>query len=207
METVLIFAGGVPPHPGLIEDLPQPDLIVAADGGYDHAVDLGFVVEVVVGDMDSIQTHPLPPHVVVERHPVDKDATDLELALALVARDAPDRVVVVGGSGGRLDHELSIAGLLCSERWLVIDEIDWVSERGWAYVVRHRRLVHGDPGTTVSLIPMLGDVKVAHTAGLKWNLDDVTLASGTTRGVSNILTRPVADIRLGSGCLLVVVPG
>jgi hypothetical protein len=115
METILIFAGGNPPVGGLEDELPEPDLVVAADSGYDHAVAAGFRVDVLVGDLDSIEAELIPSHVIVERFPEDKDATDLELALSRVAVESPERIVVVGGGGGRVDHELAVASLLCAE--------------------------------------------------------------------------------------------
>lgn len=205
METVLIFAGGNFPSESLDDELPEADLIVAADSGYDLAVAIGFRVDVLVGDLDSIQTEVLPGHVIVERHPVDKDATDLELALSRVALEDPARIVVVGGAGGRVDHELAAALLLCAPDWTGI-EIDWVTDRGWSHVVRGRRLIHGDVGSLISLIPVGGPAGDVTTKGLRWELNKATLLPGTTLGVSNIFDGPVADIRVETGCLLVVVP-
>lgn len=205
-DTVLILAGGKVSSPETASDLPRPDLVVAADSGYDAAMALGLPVDILIGDMDSIRATDIPSDVIVERHPVDKEATDLELALELVARESPSRVVVLGGSGGRLDHELAAAALICSSRWIEIEEIDWRSDRGWAHVVRRRRLLHGDVGTTVSLLPVGGDAYGVTTTGLKWNLKDETLTTGTTRGVSNLMVSPVTDIRIAGGTLLVVFP-
>lgn len=206
MDTVLIFAGGDSPIGSLNEELPEAELIIAADSGYDLAIGAGYAVDVLIGDMDSIETEVIPGHVIVERFPVDKDATDLELALARVAGERPQRVVIVGGAGGRVDHELATAQLLCSERWDGIDEIDWVTGRGWSHVIRGRRIIHGDVGRLVSLIPMGGPVTGVTTKGLRWDLDEATMQPGTTLGVSNEFTGPVADIRIASGCLLAVVP-
>ncbi|HUG31660.1 MAG TPA: thiamine diphosphokinase [Acidimicrobiia bacterium] len=206
METVLIFAGGDSPIGTLAEELPTPELVIAADSGYDLAVSAGFAVDVLVGDMDSIATDVIPGHVIVERHPIDKDATDLELALARVAVEHPQRVVIVGGAGGRVDHELATAQLLCSDRWVAIEEIEWVTGRGWAYVVRGRRIIHGDVGHIVSLISMGGPAIGVSTKGLRWDLADATIQPGSTWGVSNEFTGPVADIRIDSGCLLAVIP-
>lgn len=207
MSTILVFAGGDTPLPHIIDDLPRGDFVVAADGGYDTALEFGYAVDALVGDFDSISEAEIPEHVIVERHPVDKEATDLELALMLVARETPSRVVVVGASGGRLDHELAVAGLLCSERWDGIEEIDWVSNRGYAHVVRGARMIHGDVGALVTLVPMHGDAVGVTTKGLRWELRGETLPAGTTRGVSNVMEAPVASIQIGSGCLLVVVSG
>jgi thiamine pyrophosphokinase len=205
MDTILIFAGGNPVEPDLAQELPAADLVMAADSGYDSAVSLGYAVDVLVGDLDSIVTTHLPDHVIVERHPVDKDQTDLDLALELAMSDDPSRVVVVGGTGGRLDHELATASLICDERWSDV-EIDWVSSRGRAHVIRRRRIVHGDVGATVTLLAIGGPVTGLSTRGLKWELSGARFESGSTWGVSNVMQNPIADIKVGSGCLLVVFP-
>jgi thiamine pyrophosphokinase len=207
MSTILIFAGGDLPEADLADELPSPDLILAADSGYDSAVHLGFRVDVLIGDLDSITTSPIPEHVVVERYPTDKDQTDLDLALELALREDPERVVVIGGTGGRFDHEISTVGLICSDRWSSIDELEWVSSRGRAYVVRRRRIIHGDVGATVSLIPVGGAAAGIKTSGLHWDLVGDDLPPGSTMGVSNVLRAPVADIQVEAGCLLVVFPG
>jgi thiamine pyrophosphokinase len=207
MNTILIFAGGDLPDTDLADELPSADLILAADSGYDLAVHLGFSVDVLIGDLDSIATSPIPGHVVVERYPVDKDQTDLDLALELALREDPERVVVIGGTGGRFDHEISTVGLICSDRWSAIDELEWVSSRGRAYVVRRRRIIHGDVGATVSLVPVGGVVAGIKTSGLQWELLGEDLPPGSTRGVSNVMRAPVTDIQVEAGCLLVVFPG
>ena len=206
MDTILIFAGGDHPPPDLATELPVPDLVVAADSGYETAISLGYRVDVVVGDMDSIVTSPLPDHVIVERYPVGKDQTDLDLALELAMREDPGRVVVVGGTGGRHDHELATANLVCSNRWEDVDEIDWISSRSRSHVVRRRRMVHGDVGATVTLLPVGGRVEGITTRGLQWELSDAVFEPGSTWGVSNVMRAPVADISISNGCLLVIFP-
>lgn len=205
MKTVLVFGGGDTPLSPIVDELPRADLVVAANGGYDTALALGYRVDVLVGDFDSITANAFPDHLIQERHPEDKDATDLELALTLVLREDPSRVVVVGASGGRLDHELAVAGLLCSDRLASIDEIDWISDRGSAHVVRRRRAIHGDVGALITLTPMHGDATGVTTKGLEWELNNDTLVAGSTRGVSNVLVSPVADIKVETGCLLVIL--
>jgi thiamine pyrophosphokinase len=206
MDVILIFAGGDLPDPGVVEELPAADLVVAADSGYDVALHLGYTVDLLVGDLDSIKASPIPESVKVSRHPRDKDQTDLDLAIELAMRESPERVVVVGGSGGRLDHEIATTGLLCSERWEASAEIDWISTRGRAHVLGRRRILHGDVGATVSLIPIGGAVGGVTTNGLQWELSGALLDAGSTWGVSNVMRQPFADIAIDSGCLLVVFP-
>lgn len=206
MDTVLIFAGGDLRVDLLAEELPEADFVVAADSGYDMAVAAGLRVDVLVGDMDSIQATDIPGHVIVEKYPTDKDATDLEIALGRVTAEKPARVVVVGGSGGRVDHEIAAAALISADAWSLIEEIDWVTHRGWSHVIRGRREIHGDVGALISLIPMGGPAGGVSTRGLRWNLQGAVLEHGTTHGVSNRFAAPIADILVEAGCLLAVVP-
>lgn len=108
--------------------LPAGSVVVAADSGLDRLAAAGVAAHHVVGDLDSVHADVLATAraggATVAKGPADKDATDIELALLVVARElAPatgiDRLVVVGGGGGRLDH--LFADLSCSPRrcWLV----------------------------------------------------------------------------------------
>lgn len=205
MQTALIFTGGESQPPSVVDELPEADIVIAADSGYDLAVGLGVAVDVLIGDLDSLINAP-GRHVIVEPHPRDKDQTDLELALERLLPESPARVVVIGGSGGRIDHEIGTALLLASERWADFGELDWVSRRGVAHVIRGRRLIHADVGDTVSLIPVGGAASGVRTKGLEWDLIGETLAPGTTRGISNRFRLPIADILVGHGALLAVIP-
>ena len=79
--------------------------VLAADGGFAHLESIGVVPDVALGDFDSLGYIPDAPCVV--RHPVMKDATDLELALAWLWRKGYTSAVVYGALGGRLDQTLA----------------------------------------------------------------------------------------------------
>lgn len=202
----MIFAGGSPLPPAMRSDLPSADVVIAADSGYEAATALGYKVDVVVGDFDSIDVDPLPDGIEVERHPTDKDATDLELALDLAARGDPFRVVLVGAEGGRFDHEVGAVATLGSERWAAIPEIDWVRSDAIAHVIRGTRRIQGDIDAIVSLIPMGGDATGVTTAGLMWDLKGETLHAGSSRGISNRFIRTEAVVTVGGGTVLAVLP-
>ena len=95
--------------------------VIAADSGLGLAAALGVCADLVVGDMDSVDPAALAAAehagAQVQRHPVAKDATDLELALDAALALGPADVTVVGGHGGRLDHFLGNALLLAAERY------------------------------------------------------------------------------------------
>ena len=119
-STAVVFAGGDPPTDRLLAAqwrvVPPGALVIAADSGLHAAQRLGVAVDVLVGDLDSVDPAALDAaraaDTRVVAHPVDKDATDLELALP-IARDAgARRVVVISGDGGRHDHLLANALVL-----------------------------------------------------------------------------------------------
>ena len=77
---VLVVTGG--PLPWATGRLPEADMVIAADRGADNAIALGLTVDLLVGDLDSVSEETLAACHTVVQHPIDKDVTDLELALA-----------------------------------------------------------------------------------------------------------------------------
>ncbi len=208
--TAVVFAGGDEPAPGALDDIPAGSVLVAADSGLRHAHACGFVVDVVVGDLDSVDAADLDAAIaagsVVERHPLDKDATDLELALATARARGAQRVVVVGAGGGRLDHFLANMLLLASPEFADL-EIEARIGAAIAAVVRDAIEIAGRPGDLVTLLPLGGPALGIRTSGLQWPLVGEDLLSGSSRGVSNELAAPRARVSVDSGVLLVVRPG
>jgi thiamine pyrophosphokinase len=208
VTTAIVVTGGDEVPLDVLDDLPEDGWVVAADSGADHARRLGLTVDVIVGDLDSIDPATLMafPDATIHDHPVDKDATDLELALQLVAADSDvSRVVVIGGSGGRLDHFLANAATLSSPSLAHVDVV-WIAHPGRVTVVHDIARLHGSVGEQVSLVPIGGDVQGVRTTGLRWPLDDETLAFGSSRGVSNELVKAVATVAITDGVLLAVQP-
>lgn len=206
--TVVVFPGGDAPPPAVVAHLPEGATVIAADHGLDHATALGVEVHHVVGDMDSVDPDllgTLPAGVAVDRHPTDKDATDLELALEVALAVDPESLLVVGGHGGRTDHFLANALLLADRRYAHV-AVTWLAGHDVVHVVHDAVTVGGTPGSTVSLIPLTECAGVT-TDGLAWRLDGVRLDPGTTRGVSNALVATEATVSVASGSLLVVRPG
>ncbi len=210
LQTALVLAGGdgAPAAAALRRD--EPTWVIAADSGLDLALALGLRVDVAVGDFDSASpaalTRAEADGARIERHPADKDATDLELALDRALELGARRVVVAGGDGGRLDHLLAEALLLGASRYSAL-ELDAVLGPARAHVVRRERILVGSTGELVSLLPLHGPAEGIVTEGLQYPLRGETLLPGSTRGVSNVLTEPKARVSLSSGVLLAVFPG
>ncbi|MCB2224756.1 MAG: thiamine diphosphokinase [Actinobacteria bacterium] len=204
----VIVAGGDPVPAGSIPPLPSPRLVIAADSGLHAARGLGLRVDLVVGDFDSASPDAVADAesagASLERHPADKDATDLELALdAALTRGLSPTVVLGGASFDRIDHFLANALLLAAARYQPLRPEWWVKGAHVAPV--HDRLeVAGAAGDVLTLIPVGGPAAGVATTGLRWALDGDTLEPGSTRGVSNVLTGPAATVSIERGTLLAV---
>ena len=210
MRTVIVFTGGDPIDPSLAASLPDAAFVIAADSGIEQAVAIGRHIDLAVGDFDSVGREALERVVAsgtrVERHPMAKDATDLELGLLAAATEGATDVVVVGGHGGRVDHFLANALLLTSPAFARM-RIEAHIGQARIVVVHDRAQLRGAPGDIVSLLPVGGPAIGVRTAGLRFPLHGEDLQPGTSRGVSNELVESVATVEVDQGTLLVVQPG
>ncbi len=209
-EVVVVVSGGESPEPSAALAVPPDAPVVAADRGLEHALALGLEVSVAVGDFDSASPEAVDvaeaSGVRVVRHPRAKDATDLELALDVALSMAPTRILVLAGRGGRLDHELATLLLLASDRY-VGTQVDALIGSTDVHVIRGERVLEGEPGELVSLLPANGAAVGVTTQGLAYPLHGETLEPGSSRGVSNVFLSETARVGLSGGVLLAVLPG
>jgi thiamine pyrophosphokinase len=208
LTSVVVVAGGEPPPPSVVPMLPPGATVIAADSGLDHAAALGLEPSRVVGDMDSVSSAGLASlgdDVRVELHPVDKDASDLELAVRAALDLEPDEIVVVGGHGGRLDHLLANVALLASDD-LADVAVRWLAGRDLVIPVRDHVTVQGRARALVSIIPIGGPALGVTTTGLRWELDEADLDPTSSRTVSNQFLGTEATVTVSSGVVVVIIP-
>ena len=187
------------------------DLVVAADSGYDHAVALDMPVDILVGDLDSISAagrdHARANSVEIEQHPIDKDATDLELAMRVAASRGVRIMDVHGGEGGRLGHLLGVVLLLTKREW---DPVDIAWHTGTAIIhaatPKHPVALSVAIGEAITILPV-GDVSDVTTTGLRWSLDNASLERGTTLGISNESVSDHVTVEVAEGAVLVAREG
>jgi thiamine pyrophosphokinase len=209
MGLAIVFAGGDRPPPAVLHGLDAADVVIAADSGLDHALALGCGVDVVVGDLDSVTPDALAraraAGARVEQHPAEKDATDLELALGVARAHGVDRVVVIGGGGGRVDHFLANALALTAPEIATL-RVEARFGDADAVVIRTTATLEGAPGDIVSLLAVGGPALGVESEGLRYPLRGEALHPGSTRGVSNELLGTEARVSVAGGTLLAVLP-
>ncbi|MEN8040481.1 MAG: thiamine diphosphokinase [Actinomycetota bacterium] len=202
----IILAGGEfrTPPPAV-----ESALVIAADSGYDHARNHDIAVDLLVGDLDSVSSdglaHARQAGVEIEEHPVDKDSTDLELAIRAARKRRATTIDIYAGEGGRIGHLLSIALLIAGAEASSVP-IVWHTASGDVQAATSHRSVHlhGAAGQNVTVLP-IGEAHGVTTSGLRWTLDDSSLTRGTSLGVSNELSSTTATVEVSEGAVLVIL--
>ena len=217
LHAILVGDGDVPARAALDAAWPgwdaDADLVVAADGGATKAHAAGLAPDLVVGDGDSLGPDGLAAvraaGIPVELAAIEKDESDLELAVAAAVVRGATRLTILGALGGaRFDHALANAWLLAHPALVgrvavLLDDATRVRIIDATAGPAEARL-DGAPGDLVSLFPFGVDAVGVTTTGLAYPLRDEPLRSGPARGLSNIRSGPEARVALRAGRLLIV---
>ncbi len=197
----LILANGASPRKRLFQKFrKKAGLFVCADGGANIAASFGERPDLIIGDLDSIKSATVKKfQKVTTRRIADQNSTDLEKAFNWVIRKGYSEIVVLGATGGRVDHlagNLSALGKFSRKA-----EIQFVDDLGVMTAVGAELIFHAEEGTTVSLIP-LSRCEGIVTKGLKWELQNSVLELGLRESTSNIVQSSPVMVRVRRGTLL-----
>lgn len=207
-KRVLVVTGGSVLHSA--PKLGSFDMVIAADSGVDSAFALGLAPHVVIGDLDSVSAAGLArvrmSGIEVFSSPTDKNLTDTELALAHLLDVGATHATLLSPGGGRLDHAHGVLSALASPLLAPVS-IDAVIDSAHVTVL-HGRTTRRIPQRSriTALHAMNGVARRITTMGFRWNLSGEDLAPWVSRGVSNEMLAPEADVALDEGTLIVIQP-
>ena len=184
---------GLTPGPG--------DLVIAADGGFAALEGLGRSPDLVVGDFDSLGHRPDHPHVVAL--PVEKDDTDMMLAIKRGLERGETLFHLYGGMGGqRTDHTVAnLQALLYladhgAEGWLHGRGERWTAIRDGSIVFPAR------PEGILSVFCVGPDAEGVTIRGAQYPLEGATLTASVPLGVSNHFIGQDIMVEVTHGSLL-----
>lgn len=207
MRCVIIAHGSLRDGEIIKSECSTADYIICADGGAEYAFYNGIVPDLLIGDMDSIDSNILDFYikkgVKIERYAVEKDYTDTEICVERAIQYGATEICIAAGVGGRIDHSLGNIFLLFS----IMDKgiKGYIaSEQECVYISRSYLELSGNPGDIISLIPLRGSVRGVYTEGLKYTLFNGELPFGRALGVSNEMLSNRCAIRVESGEVLVI---
>jgi thiamine pyrophosphokinase len=202
MRVALVIADtALPPERLWRPLLKRADLVVAADGGINRAVDAGIPVDWLVGDLDGS----LPVNIERMRRGrvrriLDPYSTDLEKVMRFLERRRMDRVYIVGAIGARLDHTMGTMAVLLE--WGDRLGVRVVDEHFTTTLVSRRASFRAPRGTMVSLIAPGGASGVT-TTGLRYDLRDHALPFSSI-GIHNEVRKSPVTVAVREGRLLLM---
>jgi thiamine pyrophosphokinase len=212
MRAVIFVNGNIPDPAKARRWVREGDDLIAADGGAYHALAMGLRPRVVVGDLDSLDAEMAEKlarqGVELEKHPVAKNKTDLELAIERAIADGAHEIVLLGALGGRLDQSLANVLLMAQRDWpatiQLVDANEDVHEIATVIHGGESMTLEAATGSTVSLLPLSAEVTGITYRGMLYPLDNATLPFGSTRGVSNEVVSFPATVSIKTGIALVI---
>ncbi len=196
-KTGLVMLDGDAPSSSLEQAwLNECDLFICADGAANR--EYPRLPDAVIGDMDSLVK--IPEGVSVHRMD-DSDRTDGEKCVIYLNREKCDRIVLLGGTGGRQDHHLVNLALPMSRP----EEIMLAGEDFAAVAVWGRQKFKIPLGRGLSIFPLYGSAQGVSLSGVEFPLESADLAF--TRGLtaSNRSVESLVEIEVLRGRLLLIV--
>ena len=207
MNALIIAAGDKPS--GMAKELVQGswDLIICADGGAKHALDLAVTPDLIVGDFDSL------PKIVLEtyrkrdieclRVAAEKDFTDMEFAIEQALLRGAKQITIAAADGGEFDHELANYFLLA--KFSSTDcEMRIITSLHEATVIAQEKIIFGSRGEKFSLLALSPLVNGLTIAGAKYNVENFCLAFGSSRATRNEFLEAKVKIKIKTGMLLCI---
>lgn len=195
-QEIILVAGGRAPSREWLEKMAQGRNVWGIDRGTRAILDASLLPVGVTGDFDSLPSPYVEKiqslNIPIFSYPMDKDFTDLELALEKVLEKNPalEAIWLTGGFGGRLDHTLAnlrVMSAICERKTLLAGMMD---EKETLLFVRggeEIRCSFQHFPKIISLLPLTEEITGAKLDGCYWNLPKERWSSCEMPPISNRL--------------------
>jgi len=203
-EKCLIITGGeVIDNKRLLKLVRESSYIICADRGAETAFKLSIRPDIILGDLDSINSEILKKmDVRIIDYPTDKDFTDTELAILHAVDMGYNKIDVVNATGNRMDHVFSTFLLLY--KYDTID-IRIVGSHFEAFLLREDLKIFHQKGRILSIIPVGDSLENIYLTGFKFPLIGQSVSVGDSLCVSNIIIEDEAEIKLSKGKAIIII--
>ena len=184
--------------------------IIAVDAGLEAAKALDLEPDMIVGDFDTVKPEILEyyrqrEHIVWDTHEPEKDETDTELALLRAQASGCEEIVILGATGGRMDHMIGNIHLLfpCLQKGIEAYILD---SKNRIYLIDGERKFYKENlwGKYISFLPLTEKVKGITLTGFKYPLFEKDIEIGSSLCISNELAEEVGTVTFADGVLIVV---
>lgn len=186
------------------------DVILAADAGMEALYRDHVLPDIIVGDFDSVNPDTLEYFHDKEQIEIcmltpEKNDTDTEHAIREAIRRGAHEIVILGGTGSRIDHVL---GNICLLGIGLEEHVDirMVDEHNRIRMIDSPLKIQKKDqfGKYISLIPFSGRAEGVTLKGFKYPLDNYTMGGFNSLGISNEIVDDEAEISFTSGQMIVI---
>ncbi|QDP40136.1 thiamine diphosphokinase [Radiobacillus deserti] len=211
MEPVIgIVAGGPRSHlPSLKQYDSTVTIWIGVDRGALYLLEEGIHPQIAIGDFDSVsdeERNRIMSHVSdYLAYPIEKDETDLELAVEKAVSLQPGAILFFGVTGGRLDHSLANVQLLMTlwkrnifSKMIDIGNILEIQGPGTHVIMKDEH------HPNISFIPFTEQVVGITLEGFYYKLTNRTITWGSTLCISNKLISEKGTFSFKEGILIVI---
>ncbi|WP_024822321.1 thiamine diphosphokinase [Aminobacterium mobile] len=196
--SVLLVAGGRAPASSWFSAIARSFRhIWCADSGLEVCRQSDIIPEYIVGDEDSSSSESLKwalqKKVQIKKYPVDKDYTDLQLALKHIGEAFPHAEVLLTGCwGGRVDHTWSnIFSAIWAEKEWGLRVVCLCDDKEALFILDGPEQIqinfHTPLPQTVSLLALEETCENVSIHGTRWELEKTTLHLFRPYSISNRL--------------------
>ncbi len=210
MKNIIIVTGGtidknVLSH--IMESNPH-SYILGVDKGMETLMEMRIEPNMVMGDFDSANPDILEYYRkkdnIILLEP-EKDLTDTHAAILKALDMVPERIILVGATGNRVDHMMANIHILklCLEKKVEAYIID--CNNRIRMIDKQCKITKKEQyGKYISCIPFSDKVTGVNLIGFKYPLTDATMIKADSLGISNELREEEGLISIDTGYLLVM---
>ncbi|WP_297519463.1 thiamine diphosphokinase [uncultured Clostridium sp.] len=205
MKILMVAAGEKPRKDILNEYLNYCDVTIAIDKGTEIFLENGISPDYAVGDFDSISEKFKVKLKDINNfvYPSEKDFTDSDIAVNLAFKLKATEIVMLGMTGGRIDHLFGNIGLLnkCLKNGVSAYIVDGNNK---VFLKDKSFNLQGKYGDIVSFYAFSGDVENLKIENAKYPLDNYLLEPFESLCNSNEFLDGDIEVSFDTGKLLVI---
>jgi thiamine pyrophosphokinase len=189
-KSIIALNGNITFRHSLPTDVP----LIATDGASDKLVSIGITPDIVIGDLDSLQTPSTKSQII---HIPNQDQCDFEKALQYCHHQHLLPILVIGVEGNELDHVLNNLALISQYK------CDFLTSKLYGKTLSSPETLSIHTTTKVSILPMPS----AHvsTQGLTWELTNHQLSFPKNISLSNRVKDKFGEVEVVDGQVIVFI--
>ena len=203
MEVVIVacYIFGAGDFFGLRKQPRKEDYVIAADGGFEACKKEKIIPDLLLGDFDSLKSVPDFPNLI--RLPVEKDDTDMMVAVKKGLERGEKEFYIYGGLGGdRTDHTMA--------NFQMLAYITRFGAHAWLYgndemftAIRNESIhFPAQKDGILSVFCMGPDAEGVSIEGAHYPIENGELHWDVALGVSNHFQGQAITVEVKRGCLL-----